>query len=277
MLTHFCHKGFGDNIYEFPFVVEMAKLYSEVRIMTPFPQLYWNHPEFKFMRPESKFKLQRKCIESFSGWVEEPTDSVRTTFFISGSKNQDLPILERMFFDSGVTEVKLSIDVHPDWKTTSDNICIVKPPTQRPEWLCPARNPKWEYFIKAVKMIKDKGYNIYLVGDTTEGEWFDDFFPAGLITHYGIGMDIFKLIGLVESASLCLCSPSFLLPLCLMLKTKCICIYGGYEHPRMHTTPGMNHIKQIHPEPFCECNDPRHACNKTIADFDREMEEAINA
>jgi len=45
----------------------------------------------------------------------------------------------------------------------------------------------------------------------------------------------------------------------------------------MHTTPGLNHIKQIHPEPFCECKDPRHACNKEIQDFESQMEEAINA
>ena len=55
-----CH-GLGDNFFQRPVIKDLAKIYKTIYIMTALPELYWDIPSVKFLRPtDTNLRTQKK-------------------------------------------------------------------------------------------------------------------------------------------------------------------------------------------------------------------------
>lgn len=280
-LYHECHFGFGDNIYEMPFVVGMAEKYDRVYVRTPFPQLYWiqSTDKFKFLPGRSRLNTQEKSIESFSGWSGEPDLSafdIERSDFWSGTR-EFLPVPDRFLRDSGLKSVNFTLPIRPDWAAKAlfalegynpHNlpICLIKRPTLRKEWFCPARNPYIEYFQAIIDHLKGKYFFVSVASLRENEEWLDGCLTGIDLKLHNGEIDIWTLIGLASQCSLAICCPSFFIPLSLAIGMRCFCIYGGSGDPAWHVSDLIDRPAYgfAAPDPFCACGKMEHDCNKAI-------------
>ncbi|MGV2896737.1 hypothetical protein ACNPPY_13175, partial [Achromobacter sp. AGC78] len=67
-------KGLGDNIYKRAFV---KKLQGPVYLETPWPELYEDLPDVKFVRSETPLRTQSKNMarQDEARWVKAPRDT----------------------------------------------------------------------------------------------------------------------------------------------------------------------------------------------------------
>lgn len=297
ILHHVCHLGLGDNMYERPFVVEMGKGFDEVYVETPFPQLYWDQDpaRFNFVPRWSILHLQNWAIVDFQGvWSEAPapdTVTKKTCFWESGLGNPIASVPDRFFKDSGLDSFSFSLPVNPKWyeeaagflnciNLQADPLCIVKRPTIRKEWPNPARNPRIEYFQHAINEMRRRGYTILSVASVRPGEEDLDGEVAGIdLALHRDEISIWGLLGLIHRYSiLCICPPSFFIPFCLGTGAASFCIYGGSAHPRRHVSTGIHAplYDLAAPDPFCDCGQMDHDCNKEIKGFEKKFESYLN-
>lgn len=287
-LYHECYFGFGDNIYERPFVVAMAKDYDRVYVKTPFPQLYWDQdPEkFFFLPRHSRLRTQEASIRSFKGWSKELDSALitkRSCFWLEAVASPRTPFLDLFRKESGIKEVAFNLPLAAQWKWDAQHFidslqlekdrawCLVKRPTIRTEWYCPSRNPLLGYFEDALIGLKQRGWSIILIGsDTDQGEyWAGPSDPILRLSDVTVQAPLTTILAVVAQAHLALSCPSFMIPATLALQTPSFYIFGGYIRPehfgiRELAGPFTDYAA---PEPFCDCHRMQHECNKTIADF----------
>lgn len=298
ILLHVCHLGFGDNMYERPFVVGMAQEFDEVYVETPFPQLYWDQDpgKFKFVPRPSVLHLQNWAIADFEGpWSEAPDPGAvtkHTNFFGHCHYTSFLSFPDWIFQRSGLKDFSFTSPVDPQWYEEAreilydegldelDELCIVKRPTVRKEWPNQSRNPKIEYVQAAVNEMRRRGYTIVSVAHLRDGEEWLDGELSGVDCEMHAGeLSIWGLLGLVHRYSLlCICAPSFFIPFCLGTGVSCFCIYGGSASPVWHTSsriPGPFYAYAA-PDPFCDCGRMDHDCNKEIENFDKKFRETMD-
>lgn len=287
ILYHECYFGFGDNIYERPFVVAMARDYDRVYVKTPFPQLYWDQDpgKFFFLPRRSRLRTQEEAIRSFEGWSDEPDPALitkRSCFWLVAAGIRGQGYMDIFFKESGLKEVVFDLPLNPVWRLAADSIratiapyaakvAVIKTPTLRPEWFCPARNPQARYFHQAIGILKDHDYFILNVTNTSEAEEWE-------VEDFGIAekmdLDLWTLLALLKVADLTLCPPSFLIPATLALQAPCFSIFGGYMAPAHYTGATLWHPRYGYaaPEPFCDCRKMKHDCPKEILAFPQRFE-----
>lgn len=290
---HETYFGLGDCIYERPFVVEMAKQFDRVYVRTPFPQLYWDQDpgKFLFLPRRTRLNLQAQSIDQFKNWQIEPEPaqiSHQSCFWMSGVNSPISSQTARFLRDSGLPSVAFSMPVNREWKNAAfrffeeklldlmigplrrHKFCIIKRPTVRTEWYCPARNPKIEYLQAIINYLRET-HIIVSVAALREGEeWLDgDLYGIDLELHSG-EIDVWTLLGLVKIADLSVCTQSFVVPWAMATRSKCFCVYGGFGGPWRFTSPWIRtapHFGYAAPDPFCDCGKMEHDCKKDIPNF----------
>jgi ADP-heptose:LPS heptosyltransferase len=288
--------GFGDCIYQFPFVKELSKQYSKIYLRTPFPQLFDSIPNVEFIKPPAthlstckkymeKYDTKFKTIKEVS-----PDDSLsfhyqrphKMGIGMAEAFNNLVPSLDKYPID-------WSIPIKPEWIkeakhivhsiNTDKKICIIKLPSIRKEWYNIARVGKPDYFQYLIDKYKDEYYFIS-VGNKKVETFLQDTFGIDLCLDNG-ELSINGIVALTAMSHLVIGYHSFLIALGIATGTKTFCIFGGYIPPELWIDKkrmDMSKISYVAPNPFCECFNRHHKdCNKEIPleIIDKEFEKLI--
>lgn len=275
--------GLGDNFFQREIIKDLARSYETVFMTTTFPELYWDIPNVRFVRPpHCDLRTQGKHLASLPAdiWVEKPegVDVVRADQVGPPSRA-----------DIRTRYVELENDSHFDFTFPVRNawledarklvaslplqgkkLCIVRRPTLRAEWKNAARNPKAEHYQVLIDRHRDE-YFFLGIADIEDGkEWFDGEI-SGIDLEFNRGeIPLTTILGLIKIADLTITYPSLFMIAAIAEHARCFCIFGGECSPekvlRLHARKGfdLRNFGWAAPDPFCCCHRMEHDCNKEI-------------
>jgi ADP-heptose:LPS heptosyltransferase len=288
--------GYGDCIYQFPFVKELSKHYQTIYLKTPFPQLFDSIPNVKFIKPRlNRLATSNRHINKYSNKYETELPIIEDTLQFHYQRGQKLNIgMSECFNNIAPTLTERPIDwtlpIKKEWMQeahkvlakihTKKKICLIKRPSIREEWKNSARVGKVEYFQYLIDKYKKDYYFISVANDNIEkfmGELkgIDKRFEKGELTMETI-------LGLASLSDLIIAYHSFLVAVGIATQTKTFCIFGGYVAPHLwvdYERMNLNDVRYVAPNEFCNCFNPIHNCNKEIPleKIDQEFEALINS
>ncbi|MFA5150909.1 MAG: hypothetical protein WC433_08465, partial [Candidatus Omnitrophota bacterium] len=265
--------GFGDCVYQIPFVKELAKHYDTIYLRTPFPQLYDSIPNVKFVKPRlNRLATSNRHIGKYANMYENEDNSINYDLVFHYQRGQKANIgMAESFNNIAPTLIQRPIDwsipIKKEWIQeahkvlaqihTKKKICLLKLPSIREEWKNPARVGKPEYFQYLIDKHKKDYYFISLANNRIEKPMaifknIDKRFEQGELT-------LETIIGLASLSDLIIAYHSYLIALGIATNTKTFCIFGGYIKPDLwvdYERMSSNIIKYVAPEPFCNCFNP---------------------
>jgi len=284
--------GFGDCIYQFPFVKKASERFEEVYLMTAFPFLYESLKNVKYVRPQTGLLT---CLESMKQyredfWVPAPMDPVDPTqyrldntpftfLYHDGMKdgksmmeswNETIPIYEGTSIDFSIPIPRDHYDVALRIYNriafgTNKKICLLHQPGTRKEWVNYARLPKTEYFQFLIDEFKDEYYFVS-VGNKNVEDYIGKLHTIDLRFDYG-ELNLMTIMALASLSDMVISYISFLIACGVASGTKTFCLFGGYIRPEMwidYKYMDMDKIGYVAPIDFCNCHDRLHECNKEI-------------
>lgn len=269
------HVGLGDQIYMRPFILELSKS-ADVWLSTAWPEMYWDVDHIHFVACDHGLRTQRENI-GFANctWEKPPRSAIRQKLFYTRDLvDRDIPIMQSL---ERQTEQKaeLSLPIKPSWLAAANQfiehlnpkkpLALVHPPTIRLEWAAPSRNPKPEYIEELTTSSKSRFHwhaISYLSAGaehpvSDKGAWHSQTIFGEL--HWT------TIAALMTLASVSVSAVGFFLPLAAAIKAKAFFVFGGHVKPELLISETMRRFcHYVAPEPFCNCKDRLHACNKTI-------------
>lgn len=277
--------GLGDSIYQRPFVKELAREW-DVYLANPWPQFY-SDLGVRFVRHHLRLRTQDKNVaaQPEGTYVDLPGGLIRRQYLgydLVEPEDNIFTGLERM---CPLSE-PLTLDLPPMGPSPvrSDKpIAVIRPVTERSEWLNQARNPEPKYVHAASRILRGNGFHVVSVADIQTGSEIargplpeaDEEFVHG-------ELDVAQLMALCRDAAVVVGGIGWILPVALVYGTPTILIAGGHgliNRPERLTDPRVpsDHVEWIMPSRFCMCSNMRHNCTKTIASFDRRFERALES
>lgn len=174
----------------------------------------------------------------------------------------------------------LRIDLPDGVKPIYDKYAVIRPPTLREDFYGPARNPNSTYIAEASDILRSRGYITIGIARIDHNEQFDGTPPKVDIAYWN-GLPIPELMGLLQHADIIVAGPGFTVPSAIAYSVPHVIVYGGaakWNKPEKLIDISMKHkITWVMPDNFChECKSITHNCNKTITDFGRKFEYAID-
>jgi hypothetical protein len=267
-------KGLGDNIYQRAFVKKLCKD-RDVFLETPWPELYEDLP-VKFVRSVTSLRTQAKNLARQSRhWHGKPAGEVMRVSY--GAELQHSSIMQAMASRFGCEPEALDLPVYKSAIKAKKPICVVRPVTVRKEWRAEARNPLPEYVRQAVERIRNDYFVVGVADLCGTAEYALNPLPYADLTLYQGELDIGGLLGLVQQADLVLGGVGWVVPACIASKTPLFCILGGnggYNAPEKITDNRMDLrlVGFANPNSYCMCTHMQHRCNKTISNFEEQLE-----
>lgn len=267
-------EGLGDTVYMRGPLKKLVEREKTVYLTTPWPQLFWDMPGVKPVRPDTILRTQAENTNRVdpSIWHQEPPGLRWYEYKYDNDRlaRGQTPITAFMEQLCVSDPIDFSMAVNPAWISKwmlelPRPIGIVHPPVVRSEWTNTSRNPKMEYLQDVVSSRKDI-YWISVGWEKPGQEWLDGPPLGGVQKRFDHGeLQITEVIALVKLASLVLCGPSFPLPMSAAIGTPVLCLFGGSLPPRCLVDPRMGaHVGYVAPQPFCACFSAGHACNKNL-------------
>lgn len=270
--------GFGDNLFLRPLLLAEAKV-REVYVQTPYPQLFLNTPVKPIAPGQFLYDFANRSTAEASGYFDKPdkakfirptysSDDIKSYKTISSSFSKNF---SKKVYDTRIPITEGQSLLGEKLLEGLSPVMLVKIPSYRHDWECESRAPKTAYMIECMKIAKERGIKIvslqdYTLGDRlVEPELEKEWLPlCDKLLHGKLSID--QLIGLFALADCVLTYPNFLLPLSIYLDTPVFCIYGGSVAPEVIIDPRIlpSHYDYVAPEPFCNCVEPAHNCNKDI-------------
>lgn len=279
VVCYYGYAGIGDNVWQLPFVKDIARKVDEFYIETYTPQFYWNIPNVKFIKPKKhRFEMHWNIVNSLPAdtWSDVPQEAreLPKPAYWSGFK-YGLTIPEQFQDLWGTNSYDISFEVKPEWAqegkriingldTKGKKICVMHFPTERPEWKCPARDPKPEYMQLIVDKYHDEYFFISLADLRNEVFYCA---PKGIDKEFHQGeLSLEQMIGLVKEADMIISGNCYLFALGIGIGTKTFYIGGGTQDVKLFFDKRMNlsNVAYVQPEPFCACLNSMHDCYKDI-------------
>ena len=282
--------GFGDNFYLRCLVRHLVKKYETVYIRTALPEAYWDIPNVKFVyndRLDLRTQLNHCKKYHKDTWSKVPLGTKELQW------SACLPLYRQRSFQKHLTEDRsvtkfiqeennikdfdFSFPLKDEWIISAkkvieslDNkgkkICIIRPPTVRKEWPAISRNPKIEHIQLLIDKYKKEYYFISIADIEQYEEWLDgDLDGIDKRFHHG-EIPITTIFGLIKLTDMMITYPGFFTLIAIVLRSKCFCIFGGLQtHDHLfNENMGLENFEYVIPEPFCNCFDMAHKCNKEI-------------
>ncbi len=266
-------KGLGDSIYIRAFV---KKLQGEVYLKTPWPELYDDLPNIKFVRSDTTLRTQAKNVNKQNREFFTPPGNaklIRVQYtaqdFRSGSM---IDGLRRCF---GVDPAEFDLPVFDSPVKSDKPIAVIRPCTVRAEWKNPARNPRPEYIEWVSEQLKNS-HHIVSVADLEDGhEWLQGKEPFSHQNFHSGELDIRGLLGVVAHSSILCGGVGWLLPAAVAYNRPLFCILGGqggHNAPEKVTTRDMDlsRIWFAKPDNYCKCTNMQHSCTKEITTLEEQ-------
>lgn len=275
--------GFGDNIWMYPFVKEASKKYSTIYLETSYPFLYHSLSNIKFLRPMRSLTLKtcKAYIKSYPKdfWAERPTfiKQLNIPYYLSNIK-RDINLMDNFNQAIHIEDkfIDFNLPLHPQWVTdaqqilseikTDKKICIIRPPSDRSDWSCPARAPKPEYFQYFIDKYAHEYYFIS-IGNRETDRYIQELKNIDLRFENG-ELPLTTIVGLASLVDLIITYNCFLFPLGLAVKTKTLVIGGGFSNPHLYVNydrMDLSNLQIVAPDNPCNCINRKHKCNKDIS------------
>lgn len=257
-------RGLGDNIYQRGFVKAAG---GPLWLDTPWPELYRDLPQVRFLRPSTTLRTQSKNIDLQPGdcWQAPPRRArqIRVQYGATG-------IVRGMKRSFGHAPHAFDL---PDFggSPISGRYAVVRPVTVRSEWQAESRNPLPEYVDECAAQLRAEGLTVVSVADLADGlEWALEPLPAAdIVLHHG-QLRVRELLALVRGADVVVGGIGWLLPAAIAAGVPgwFICGgQGGYNAPELLTSSKYMDLSRIAfavPDAFCRCREKRHNCDKRI-------------
>ena len=273
--------GFGDHLFLRPLVLAAAED-NEVYIKTAYPELY-RGTRVKCLQPaDNSYSFSDKNRRKGWPWATPPMQGtykyIRNVYTVEAMKNNiTVSQIVAKDFTRKVYNTKL---IAEHWQKEQGRalihgnkpgqpILLVKMPSYPKDWKPSSRSPKIEYLIDCIRVARAAGYHIISMHNP------DDTFEEPILLsqwlplcHQALHKDltIDQMIGIFSVADAVLSYPNFTLPLCVSLDTPLFTVFGGHAAPNVLIDPRMAPTKWEYaaPNPFCNCVDIAHDCNKEI-------------
>jgi len=274
--------GFGDNFYQRQIIKDLAKSYKTIHITTALPEMYWDIPNVKFAKSTVMYKLRthKKRMEALPAetWSPKPDKKDSDSVYVAllhppvgrNLRTKYIELENRKDFDftfpvknEWVEKAKKLVKTLP---LKGKKLCIIRRPTCRTEWNCPARNPKVEYYQLLIDKYKDEYFFVGIADVEKEQEWFDGDIH-GLDKEFNKGeIDLPIIFGLMKIADMTITYPSLFMIAAIAIRTKCFCLFGGCGMPDtvLRRGWGLQNFGYVAPEPFCNCINMNHDCKKDM-------------
>lgn len=258
-------QGLGDNIYQRAFVKSLARS-QEVLLETPWPELYEDLPNLKFLKPHSRLRTQLKNIERVNPavWAKPYFGHARQ---ISYGDDGMLRGMRRTF---GVDCAKFDL---PQFESPiQGDYVVVRPATVRKEWIASSRNPRPEYIAECAEELLKRGFRVISVADLDgDKEWAEQPLPAATEQFHKGEFNVRELLGLIRGAKLVVGGIGWMFPAAIAYQVPGWFILGGfgaYNCPENLADAGRMDISKIGyaiPDHFCKCRKGDHNCDKRIS------------
>lgn len=273
--------GFGDHLFLRPLVLAASEDH-EVYIKTAYPELY-RGTKVKCLKPETgQYSFSDKNALKGWPWANHPMQGtykfIRNVYTQEAMRsNVSVSQIVSKDFKRKVYNTKL---VAEHWQKEQGRylihgnkpdqpILLVKMPSYPKDWKPSSRSPKLQYLIECIKLARAAGY--YVVSMHNPDDVFEEPELIGQwlpLCHQALHKDltIDQMIGVFAIADAVLSYPNFTLPLCVSLDTPLFTVFGGHAAPNVLIDPRMDPSKwhYVAPNPFCNCVDITHDCNKEI-------------
>lgn len=271
-------KGLGDCIYSRAFIKTLARD-ADVYYETPWPELVDDVPRVRFVRAVTPLRTQAKNMarQAATRWTPLPSRiDRRLTVGYGSAQLRAGSILQAMEQQFGVPPSGWDLPAFARWDSDRP-IAVVRPVTERKEWLNAGRWPKPEY-IAAVADELMATHRVISVGDVVDGvEWFVGEPPPAHERYHAGELDVTALLGLVQSADVVVGGVGWIVPACIASRVPLFCLLGGngmHNDPSRITTGGMElgRIRFARPDRYCMCENLGRSnrpvcCDKTISDL----------
>lgn len=274
--------GFGDTLYSRPVVRQLAKE-RRVYVKTPLPHFYDGIPGVVPLNTSTPLRTQAKANRTLHKHYDtEAPQGYETVGLRYGRDSlKRTSIIEGLCLKAGVNSRGIIYDLPklpPPPLINSGNkpLAVIRPVTVRSEWENPARNPLPEYVAKIGEALMYT-HHVVSIADLAPGEeWaLDPLPPCHQSFHDG-------QLGFEESLALCAVADvvvggvGWIVPAGLCSGVKTIIVLGGngaHNAPEKLIPNIVKNFYWLKPDDFCMCEDKSHLCNKTIHDFDKNLEE----
>lgn len=277
--------GLGDNIYARPFIKRAAKEYQEVFLDTPWPQLYQDIAGVRFIRKPRGLRTQTKNVEQLPDyfWTPKPQTammSIQTGYsseeLLEGSITQALENkFGKGFLGVGPVEMDLPASMMqplPQLIQIRDPVAVIRPVTERREWLNTARNPIPGY-IQAISKELMKTHHVIVLADLQKGEeWVNGEMPTAhkYLTSGELGF--VDLMRLVANVDIVVGPVGWIVPAALATKTPTFIVLGGqlgHNSPSTLIDPRIkaDHVGFSWPDEPCHCSSMVHKCKKITSNL----------
>lgn len=265
--------GLGDCIYARPFIKKLSGK-DEVLLETPWPELYQDLPNVKFVKPITNLRTQKKNSERAPPqiWSRRYRGQTRQMSYTSDG------IIKGMTRSLGVSPGVMDL---PDFDSPiQGKYAVVRPATVRKEWVAASRNPDPSYIANCASKLLSEGYTVISVADLEDGvEWALEPLPDATIRFHRGELNVTQLMGLIKHASLVVGGIGWMVPAAIAYNVPAWFIFGGfgkYNSPENlfdFDLMDMSKIGYAIPDKFCRCADGKHHCDKEIVNHDEKFAE----
>ncbi len=271
-------QGMGDCIHQRAVINGLRSRY-DVYLVTPWPQIYHDMPDVKFIRRTTKLRAQSKNQEMmdevyFTGAIPD-ADSMKITYSPSDICSAGGSVVKAMIKSTGLPDyifnTDFSLPIPDNWaipaecfKSDIDKpIMIYRPLTVRKEWSPTInRNPDPEAYYELIENIR-KDFFMISIADLNDDEWRIDIDPEPDVRFESGQLDFGLMAALVSIADFVWTPAGFMAVLARAVKSPAVCIFGGYENSQSFSA-GNSPFLAIDTIAPCSCFSQFHNCNKSI-------------
>jgi hypothetical protein len=269
-------QGLGDNIMQRPFIRAAAQREPVVYLQTPWPELYADLENVRPVRSQTRLRTQAKNESRWRGrWWPRPSlcRAARVNYggvgvvqgvSIMESMEASLPLGDQPFvWDLPDLGPPFEID------TGGRPIAIVRPVTERAEWLNQSRSPRPEYVNAAAERLAGSHF-VIAVADLQPGqEWLVGPMPVCDVAYIRGELPAMDLLALMAQADVVIGGVGWIVPAALALGTRAFIYLGGngaHNGPEQLVYPkaDSSRLGLAVPRNFCRCAEKQHRCDKVI-------------
>ena len=276
-------QGFGDQIYQRPFVRTALQRCQSVFLRTPLPEFYWDLKSggrLKFVKWGTRLRTQRILESGKPGhvWSKPPSLTGKRRLAYTGRDlRRGVSILGSIRKHCGFIPAQdLSFPLKENWYNHArtalrcasiaegEPFVAVHWPTIRKEWRNISRNPDPDGWRALVKWVNTR-YKTLSINDVDGRLEVFDGIPEQASSRYDAGECPVPVIAAILSmAQFCITSPGLWLPLGLSVSARIVLVVGGYLPSRLMVEPWMvkSDFLVIEPEKPCCCVQHEHSCEK---------------
>ncbi len=288
--------GLGDNIYQLPIVEEFCRVHHdrEVYLRTPWPQLYKSvlyrngnlrlFPSDTNLRDCKANETRQKRLGVYdplpAKWLEG--EAYELNYRSAMMADPDLDVFGGLATSIGV-EPRVTGGVLTWFTATPDarkvigdgRLILARPASLRTEWPCQSRNPRPRIIADVLDVLRHarngrtcRFVSVANLDGVAEcladgelpfriGHEIDEAFEHGQI-------DIDAVLTAASSAVVLVGPPGWIIPFSIVRRIPAIIVFGGHTKPACLIPDWCDWIMPIAPEPFCDCRDNYHDCEKRL-------------